>query len=132
MRPSLALLIGAAFYILAGLATLLAPAQLLSAAAWPTTPDVALVAARDSGTLLIVLGVIDWLARGAVGAPLRGLLWGNILRPVASLVVNGWEVAAGIIPATVFGGVALAAFGLDIALIVVFVLALRNAEAAHA
>ena len=131
MRPSLALSIGGVFYILFGLVTVLAPAQLLSAAGWPATPDVALVPARDSGTLLIALGIINWLARGAVGAPLRGLLWGNILRSAASLVVNGWEVAAGMVPASVFGTV-VAAFGVDIVLIVLFSLALRNSGSARA
>jgi hypothetical protein len=127
MRPSLALSIGAVFYILTGLLLVFAPAQLLSAAGWPSAPNVALVIARDGGTLLIVLGIIDWLARDAVGAPLRGLLWGNIVRPAASLVVNGWEVAAGIIPATVFGVVAVVTFAVDLALIVMFALALRRA-----
>jgi len=126
MRPSLALSIGAVIYILLGLALVLAPAQLLSASGWPTTPNEMLVPARDGGTLLIVLGIIDWLARDAVGAPLRGLLWGNILRPVASMVVNGWEFAAGIVPPAV-SGVLVAGFGLNIALIIVFALALRRA-----
>jgi hypothetical protein len=114
------------FYILAGLVILIAPAQLLSASGWPATPDGMLVTARDSGTLLIVLGLIDWLVRDAVGAPLRGLLWANILRPAASLVVNGWEFAAGVIPATVLV-VTVAAFVLDIALIAIFALAVRRA-----
>ena len=127
MRPSLALSVGAVFNILAGLLLLLAPAQLLTSAGWPSTPDVALVPARDAGTLLLVLGVIDWLARDAVGGPLRGLLWGNLLRPIASIVVNGWEIAAGFIPASVLGGVTVAGFSVDIALIVVFALALRRA-----
>jgi hypothetical protein len=126
MRPSLALSIGAAFNILAGLALVLAPAQLLSASGWPTTPNEMLVPARDAGTLLIVLGIINWVTRAVVGAPLRGLLWANILRPAASLVVNGWEWAAGIFPATLFG-VTVAAFAVDIALIVVFALAVRRA-----
>lgn len=126
MRPSLALSIGAVFYIVFGLVIVLAPAQVLSAAGWPPAPDQALVPARDAGTLLITLGIITWLARDAVGAPLRGLLWGNIFRSAASMVVNGWEVAAGIIPATVLAGL-LAAFGVDIALIAMFALALRRA-----
>src|SRR6266545_6149955 len=108
MRPSLALSIGAVFYILLGLALVLAPAQLLSASGWPTTPNEMLVPARDGGTLLIVLGIINWLARDAVGAPLRGLLWGNILRPVGSVAVNVWEIATGAIPATVVGVAAVA------------------------
>ncbi len=75
---------------------------------------------------LIVLGMIDWLAREAVGPPLRGLLWGNIIRPAASMVVNGWELGAGMVPTTVLG--ALAGFGLNIALIVMFALALQRAS----
>lgn len=128
MRPSLALSIGAVFYILTGLLLVLAPAQLLSAGGWSSAPNVALVPARDAGTLLIVLGIIDWLAREAIGAPLRGLLWGNIVRPAASLIVNGWEIAAGIIPSSVIGPVAVATFGVDITLIVMFALALRRAR----
>src|SRR6266542_257359 len=117
MRPRLALSIGAAFNILAGLVLVLAPAQLLSASGWPTTPNEMLVPARDAGTLLSVLGIIDWVTRGVVGAPVRGLLWAHILRPAASLVVHGWEWAAEIFPASIFG-VTVAAFVLDIALIV--------------
>jgi len=126
MRPRLALPIGAAFNVLAAVPLLFATARFLSLSGWPTTPDVALVPARDAGTLLIVLGVIDWLARDAVGAPLRGLLWGNILRPALSIVVNGWEFAAGIFPAGTFG-VFVAAVVIDVALIVMFALALRHA-----
>ncbi|HEX9835034.1 MAG TPA: hypothetical protein VGA66_18470 [Mycobacterium sp.] len=127
MRPRLALSIGAAFNVLAGLPILLATAQFFSVGGWPTAPDVALVPARDAGTLLIVLGIINWLGRGAEGAPLRGLLWGNILRPAASIVVNSWEYAAGILPATVVGGL-VAAIVVDIALIVMFALALRRTD----
>ena len=127
MRPSLALSIGAVFYVVAGLLLLLAPAPLLASAGWPSTPDVALVPARDGGTLLIVLGIIDWLTRNAIGQPLRGVLWGNLLRPIATLVVNGWELAAGFIPASVLGGVTVAGFATDVALIVIFALALRRA-----
>jgi hypothetical protein len=126
MQPSLALSIGAVFNILFGLALVFAPAQILSAAGWPATPDVALIPARDAGTLLVTLGIIDWLARDAVGAPLRGLLWGNLFRPAASIVVNSWETVAGMIPAATLG-ITVAAFGVDIALIVVFALALRRA-----
>jgi hypothetical protein len=131
MRPSVALSIGGIFYVLFGLITLLAPAQLLTAAGWPPPSDETLVPARDSATVLIVLGVIDWLARDAVGSPLRGLLWGNLLRPVASVVVNVWEIATGAIPASVVG-VAAVALGVDLALFVLFALALRNADAAQA
>jgi hypothetical protein len=42
-------------------------------------------------------------------------------------VVNSWEYAAGILPATVVGGL-VAAIVVDIALIVMFALALRRAD----
>jgi hypothetical protein len=128
MRPSLALSIGAAFNILFGLPLLLAPAQILSAFGL-ATPSEALVPARDSGVLLIGVGIIDWLARDAVGAPLRGLLWGNIFIRVAGMVVNLWEVSAGIIGAS--GATIAAAGGINIAIIIVFALALRNAGSAN-
>jgi hypothetical protein len=128
MRPSLALSIGAVFYLLLGLSVVLAPAQLMSAIGWPAAPNEALVPTRDLGTLLIVLGMIDWLARAAVGPPLRGLLWANIIRPAASMVVNGWEIGAGMVPATVLGGLLVAGFGVDIALIIVFAMALRRSS----
>jgi hypothetical protein len=128
MRPSLALSIGAVFYTLIGLATVLVPAQLLSAIGWPAPPDDMLVPTRDLGTLLVVLGIINWLARDAVGPPLRGLLWANIIRPAASMVVNGWEIAVGDVPAAVVGGVLISGVIVDTALIVMFALALRNAQ----
>jgi hypothetical protein len=74
MKPSLALSIGAVLNVLIGLAILVAPGQLVVAAGWPATPDVVLVVSRDSGTLLVTLGIVNWLARDAVGVPLRGLL----------------------------------------------------------
>lgn len=125
MRPSLALIIGAAFNILFGLPLLLAPAEILSAFGLATTSE-ALVPARDSGVLLIGVGIIDWLARDAGGAPLRGLLWGNIFIRVAGMVVNLWEVAAGIIDAS--GATVAALVGINVAIIIVFLLALRNAQ----
>jgi hypothetical protein len=132
MRPSLALSIGAAFNILFGLPLVLAPAQMLSAFGWPATPNVSLVPARDAGTVLIGVGLIDWFARDAVGAPLRGLLWGNIFIRVAAMAVNGWELAAGIIPTTAltaFGGLLVpVAFGPNIALIIMFALALHRGQ----
>jgi hypothetical protein len=128
MRPSLALSIGAVFAILPGLVLVIAPAETLSAFGWPGAPNAALVPERDSGVLLIGVGVIDWLARNALGAPLRGLLWGNIFIRVAALAVNGWDLAAGMLPPNprgVLGG----AFGvLSLASIVMFALALRNAQ----
>ena len=74
MQPRTALALGAAFSILLGVPLVVVPASMLSALGLAAPPDVALIQARDTGVLLIGLGVINWLARGAVGAPLRGLL----------------------------------------------------------
>ena len=126
MRPSLALSIGAVFRILVGVPTLFAPAQVLSllGVAMPTE---GLVPARDVGVLLTGVGIIDWLARDAVGAPLRGLLWGNIFIRAVEMVVNVWEIASGLIVTTMGGASLAATLGLNIALIVMFALALRRA-----
>jgi uncharacterized protein YjeT (DUF2065 family) len=126
MSPRLALSIGAVVALLTGIPFVLAPAQALELAGITTPPDFALVPARDTGTVLIGVGIIDWLARDAVGAPLRGLLWGNIFIRVGAVVVNGWEFATGQLPGVSTTTVAvLAAF--SIALVVVFLLALRRA-----
>jgi hypothetical protein len=126
MRPSLALSIGAVFSVLVGLPILLAPAQLLSALGILAPPNIALVQARDTGTVLIGLGIINWLARDAVGAPLRGLLWGNLFIRVAAMVVNYWELATGLMPS---GAASLfpVLTAINVALIVMFALALRRA-----
>jgi hypothetical protein len=89
-------------------------------------PDIALVWARDAGTVIIGVGIINWLARNAAGTPLRGLLWGNIFIRVAAMVVNYWELAAGQIPS---GAASFfpALTAINVALIVMFALALRRA-----
>lgn len=126
MSPRLALSIGAVVALLTGIPFVLAPAQALELAGIATPPDFALVTARDTGTVLIGVGIIDWLARDAVGPPLRGLLWGNIFIRVGSVAVNGWEFATGQLPGMSTATVAvLAAF--SVALVVVFALALRRA-----
>jgi hypothetical protein len=79
-----------------------------------------------AGTLLIGVGVIDWFARDAVGAPLRGLLWGNIFLRVGAIVVNGWEFATGQLPG-VSGATLAVLIAITVALVVVFALALRRA-----
>jgi len=129
MRPSLALSIGAAFNILFGLPLVFATAHVLSAFGWAATPNEALVPARDTCVLLIGVGIIDWLAWNAVGAPLRGLLWGNIFIRVAGMVVNLWEISAGIISGA-SGTTIAAAIGVNIALVIVFAVALRRASSA--
>jgi hypothetical protein len=126
MRPSLALSIGAAFSILIGLPLVLAPAQVLSVLG-SAMPTEGLVPARDVGVLLTGVGIIDWLARDAVGAPLRGLLWGNIFIRAVEMVVNVWEIAAGLLVTTMGGASLAATLGLNIALIAMFALAVRRA-----
>lgn len=125
MQPRLALSLGALFYIAWGLPFLLAPGPLLSMFGWDVVPGM-LVATRDVGTLLIGVGIIDWLARDTVGAPLRGLLWANIIIRVVAAAVNGLEFAAGVLPATLSSGLVVAVFGLNTAVIVMFALALRR------
>jgi hypothetical protein len=126
MSPRLALSIGSLFSLLSGIPILLAPAQMLQALGIAAPPDFALVPARDTGTVLIGVGIIDWFARDAVGAPLRGLLWGNIFIRVGAMAVNGWEFATEQLPGVSTTTIAvLAAF--SVALVVVFVLALRRA-----
>jgi hypothetical protein len=85
-----------------------------------------LVWARDVGTLALGVGIINWLARDAVGAPLRGLLWGNIFIRVAAMTVNSWELLTGQIPIAAAPAFP-ALLGINLALIVIFVLALRRA-----
>ena len=123
MRPSLALSIGAVFAAVPGLAFLLFPAQMMSGFGLGA-PEEALIVMRDGGVTLIGVGVIDWMARNATGAPLRGILWGNIFIWVVDGAVNAWEIAAGMIPSA-------AAFSLVLPLVltIVFALGLRHPSA---
>jgi hypothetical protein len=121
MQPSLALSIGAVAAMALGIPLALAPAVMLSAFGL-AAPNEALILSRDAGVLLIGLGIIDWTAREAIGAPLRGLLWGNIAIRVGEIVNNGWAIVTGVIPPSAAGGLII-----PIALIIVFVLALRRA-----
>ena len=127
MRPRLALSIGAAFHLLIGLPLLLAPAQTLAALGWADIPDEMLVPLRDAAVLGIGVGIIDWLARDAVGAPLRGLLWGNIFIRAVGTAVNVWELSVGLTPSTIASSAPILV-GTNIAMIAVFVLALRRAN----
>lgn len=126
MRPRVALTIGAAFHVLVALPLLITPAQLASTLGVEAVQSIALVWARDAGTLALGVGIIDWLARDSVGAPLRGLLWGNIFIRVAAMAVNSWELVTGQIPSA---AAPLFPFliGINIALIIMFALALRRA-----
>lgn len=121
MRPSLALSIGAVLAFIFGGALALLPVQMLSGFGL-ATPTEAQIISRDVGVTLIGLGIINWFARNATGDALRGILWGNIFVQVAELVVNGWEIAAGILPSAAAGGLVI-----HVALAVIFVLGLRRA-----
>ena len=121
MSPRLALSIGAVLALLFGLALTFAPTQMLGGFGMSTPPE-ALVVSRDIGVTLIGLAVINWLARDSIGDAVRGILIGNVVIQLLEALVNGWEVAAGIIPAPALGGVAL-----HIVLAIVFWLGLRRA-----
>jgi hypothetical protein len=121
MSPKLALTIGAVVAVLAGLGFTLAPAQLLSGFGF-TAPAEAVVVTRDIGVTLVGLGILNWLARDAVGPAVRAILIGNLFIQVAELIVNGWEIAVALIPMQAAGGIVL-----HLALGVVFLLALRRA-----
>ena len=127
MQPRTALTVGAVFSTLIGVPLVVAPALMLSAFGIAGVPGIALVQARDTGTLLTGVGIIDWLARDAVGPPLRGLLWGNIFIRAAALAVNSWEFMTGQIPSALGIALPFALGGTSIAIITVFALALRRA-----
>jgi hypothetical protein len=125
VRPSLALTIGGGVSVLSGLLFLFAP-DLLFSSGWDVRPPEMLLVARVLGVFVMGVGIIDLLARDAVGAPLRGLLWGNILIRAASIVLPVWEYAVSIMPPTALAGL-VGAVTVHTALIFVFVLALRRA-----
>lgn len=104
-----------------GVVVTLAPAQVLAGIELGTSTE-GLIQSRDLGVALMGLGIINWLARDAVGPPLRGLLWGNIFVQVANIVVHVWEIAAGMFPAW-----APALLVLPLTLVIVYALALRRA-----
>ena len=121
MSTKLALSIGAVVAILAGLGFALAPAQLLSGFGFAAVGETQVVT-RDIGVTLIGLGILNWLARDATGPAVRAILIGNLFIQVAETIVNGWEIAAGLIPAQAAGGIVL-----HVVLGALFVLALRRA-----
>jgi hypothetical protein len=126
MQPRLALQIGAVVALLFGLGLALAPQQMLGGFGLGA-PNEAVIVMRDLGVTLIGVAVLNWLARDAVGAPLRAVLIGNIVIQVLELLVNGWEIAAGILPAAAAPGLVV-----HLILAVIFASALRRPEAAAA
>lgn len=121
MSSKLALTIGAVAAVVFGLALALLPEQMLAGFGLGV-PKEAQVLSRDVGVTLIGLGIINWLARSEMGLAVRALLIGNAFIQIAELVVNGWEVAAGILPGQAAGGLVL-----HLVLAVVFLLPLRRA-----
>ena len=120
MSSKLALSVGAVAAFVFGLALALVPDQMLGGFGL-ATPKEALVVSRDVGVTLIGLGIVNWLARNEAGAAVRALLIGNAFIQIAEAIVNGWETAAGILPAQALGGVVL-----HVVLAVVFLLPLRR------
>ncbi len=121
MSTKLALSIGGVVAAVAGLGFALAPAQMLSGFGFAAASETQVVT-RDIGVTLIGLGILNWLARDATGPAVRAILVGNIFVQVAELVVNAWEIVAGLIPAQAAGGIVL-----HLVLGIVFLLALRRA-----
>lgn len=113
----------AVFWTVAGLVGILAPTPYMSSFGLQA-PQEAVIAVRDGGVVLVGLGIINWLARDAVGAPLRGLLWGNIFILVADAALNLWEMAVGIAPV----GPWLATFAFTALLVTMLALGLRGAH----
>lgn len=121
MSSKLALTIGAAAALIFGLALAVAPAQMLAGFGLGV-PTEAQVLSRDVGVTLLGLAVINWMAREATGRAVRAILVGNVFIQVAEFLVNGWEVAAGILPMQAAGGLVI-----HLVLGVVFLLGLRRA-----
>jgi hypothetical protein len=106
MTARLALTIGAVAALLFGLALTFAPAQMLGGFGLGV-PTEALIVSRDIGVTLIGLAIVNWMARDATGPAVRALIIGNLFIQAAEAVVNGWEVAAGLLPIQAAGGVIL-------------------------
>jgi hypothetical protein len=121
LSPRLALILGAIAAFAFGLALLVFPMTMLAGFGL-STPNEAVVLSRDVGATLIGLGVINWMGRGATGAPLRAILVGNVVVQALELVVNGYEIVAASLPVQ-------AAPGLVIHLLLgaIFISAMRRA-----
>jgi hypothetical protein len=97
VSPRLALILGALGAFAVGLALTVFPATMLGGFGLKT-PDEAIVLARDEGVTLIGLGLINWMAQSATGTPLRALLAGNLAVQALEILVNGFELVAGMLP----------------------------------
>lgn len=123
MTARAALSLTAVFWIVAGLVGLIAPAQYMSSFGL-AAPIEAIIAVRDGAVLLIGLGIMDWLVRGARGSTLRGILWGNIFILVADAVVNIGEMVVGDAPS----GPWVASFALTALLVLVLASGFRGTD----
>lgn len=120
MSAKLALTIGAVAAAVFGLALLLLPQQMLAGFGLEA-PAAAQVVSRDVGVTLLGLAVLNWRARDATGTTLRAILIANLFIQVAELVVNGVEIATGVLPGQAAPGLLI-----HLVLAVIFVLPLRN------
>jgi hypothetical protein len=116
-------MLGGAAGFLFGLLPTVFPTTLLSGLGLDTS-NAAIAASRDVGVTNIGVGVINWMARNATGKVLRGLLVGNVVIQALELVVNGYEIAAGLVPTQAAGGLLV-----HLVLGAVFVLAMRSPAA---
>ena len=122
MSPRLALIIGAIAAVAFGLVLTVAPASMLGGFGLGV-PNEAIVLSRDVGVTLIGVGVINWIGRDARGTPLRAILVGNVVIQALELVVNGYEIGAGLLPGQAAGGLVI-----HLVLGAIFVLAMRRAS----
>ena len=95
MSPKLALSIAAVVAVLVGLGLVLVPGQVLAGFGLPSNEGLAI--SRDTGVTLIAIGLINWLGRSATGTPLRALLIGNLFLHLAEIVVDGLQLATGVL-----------------------------------
>lgn len=123
MNPRLALSIGGIAALVFGLALFVFPSSMLAGFGL-AVPNEAKVLSRDVGATLIGLGVINWMARNATGEVLRALLVGNVVVQALELLVNGYEIAVGDLPAQAAGGLVI-----HLVLGAVFILAMRSPSA---
>ena len=115
-------MIGGVAAVVFGLALLVFPTAMLANFGLGT-PEEAKVLSRDVGATLIGLGVINWMARNAMGEPLRAILVGNVVVQALELVVNAGEIAVGALPVQADGGLLI-----HLVLGAIFVLAMTRAR----
>jgi len=89
-----------------GAALLFAATQLLAPMGITVTPAIA-VTGQAQGAILVGLGVINWIARGATGRAVRAILAGNLVVQVLSWIVIVRALALGIVPMQNAGAVVI-------------------------